>query len=202
MYKDSQAAPALMTSTLAALASVAITSAVSAQTYQIEGLINEGASLFPSNGAAVGAEFDEFGLPDGGYPIPYQAELTIEGTDWEFRFSTTDEEETVFYEILGLPPQRPFFQNDLTRILNEISIEYRNDDSFFTSFDLSLDLIDQSGAWSWFEDCLECDLLYSLPAAKATVTSLVIIPEPSSFWLLALGSLALRTCYPRTARRG
>ncbi len=166
--------------------------------YEMEGQVTSGFSLFPPVEQDLTIPSGEFGIPAGGFPVDFKArlELGVEPTDWSFEFEVTDDERSVQY-VVGGPRQtnnnHRFDKNNVTLLLGEVSIDFFKWASFSEGFNLLLDTDAGTGQWAWFEDCPVCDLIYLLPAATANVSSIRVVPEPSSvmiWWLVGVISLA------------
>jgi len=170
-----------------------------ATVYELAGQITSGTTLFPQIGPTAGLGFEEFGLPVGGYPVDYVARLGFgaEPTDWTFGFTVTDDERSIRHKVAGPPEVGPVPSNSITNAVAanaaEISIDFFNFGSLGESFALTVDLANETGAWSWGQSCPVCDLAYALPSAKAMVSSFRVIPEPTSLCLTIIALLRLST---------
>ncbi len=157
--------------------------------YELEGQVTAGASLFPPVVKDLSIPFNDFGFPAGGFPVDFEARLEIgtEPTDWSFEFVLTDDERSVEYGISGsshLFPRPEGIINDVVLLPRRVAIELQDrSTAFWESFSLNLDLENNTGQWDWGSICLACDLVYPLPAATATVTSIRVVPEPSSMMI-------------------
>ncbi len=153
--------------------------------YEIQGQVTGGYSLFPPVVQDLSISPGEFGVPVGGFPVDFEArlELGAEPTDWSFEFVVTDEVRSVEYLVAVPAPSEhntKSDKNNVTLLPEQIEIEMSSYRVDWEGFNLSLDLNAGTGRWDWAQDCPECDLLYSLPAATATVTSISAVPEPST----------------------
>ena len=163
------------------------------QTYLLEGEISSGTTLFSIDEPTLGTGFNGFGFPEGGYPVEYRATFVVDtDTDiWAFAFTATDAAETVLHIVDGPSPLDTAVTNEVMSTPTQLSIEFHRFSHIGTTFNLSVDLVDMTGAWNWSEDCPVCDLIYTLPSAEATVASIQVVPEPRSFQLILSCLVAL-----------
>lgn len=157
------------------------TQALLGQTYLLEGQISSGTTLFTANEPWIGTGFNELGYPKGGYPVPYIAVLLadVEKGFWEFSFRTTDDVEKVVHVVDGPSEADLGTTSQLLVNSDRVSIEFFRFSGVSTLFSLDLDLEQETGSWEWVEDCPVCDLVFAMPSAVATVSSIQIVPEPS-----------------------
>jgi len=164
------------------------TQAVVAQEYRVQGEIVIGTSLFPTDTVQAGVDFNEYGLPEGGYPIDFRAWLSIDQLAgvWQFRFESTDLLQTVMHTVDGPTTSDDGSQIELAISDQGVTIDFNSfgTNAISTDFALQLDFTSQTGSWSWTEDCPPCDLIVALPSAVGTVSTIWIVPEPSSIVLL------------------
>lgn len=176
------------------------------QTFLIEGQITRGG--LRSGLAVVDGFIDIRRVVYENYPIDYSATLVLDGqsSSWDFRFeydSVASETDDLKYNVNSSPrnPQAspieytPHMLNRVNQnqvLVSEASISIAFDDlSVYTeSFDLEMDLDTGLGSWGWLKSCPVCSTT-GLPSAYATITSVQLIPEPSSLALLSLAGGAL-----------
>ena len=137
--------------------------------YLLRGEITDGSSLFPPDEFDPSLTWENYGDPPEGYPIDYTARLNVgPGDDWSFHFTAMAMELEDTHSIA--PPVRPSLEvGPETFIINHVGGRV-----FVEWFNMDLNLEAGVGNWSWEQDCPVCDLLYPLPSALATVTSIDI----------------------------
>jgi hypothetical protein len=137
--------------------------------YLLRGEITDGSSLFPPREFDPNLTWENYGDPPEGYPIDYSARLNIgPGDDWSFHFTAMSDDRDETYSVT--PPVRPSLEvGPETLVINHVG-----GSPFVEWFTVDLNLDAGVGSWSWRQDCQVCDLLYPLPSAFATVTSIVI----------------------------
>jgi hypothetical protein len=152
--------------------------------YTIEGQITGGMSLFPpalffldDDGILQPIlpfpEPTDYGVPSGGYPVDYTAQLEISNTGgWSFDFFVRDEADQRHYSVAWR--EQSVWTNVVATTHETAIIDF---DGWYDRFDIDLDLLNETGAWSWSEHCPECFNIFDLPSATATVTSIEIVPE-------------------------
>lgn len=188
---------------LAILAILASSSTMACgQTFLLEGQILSGTTLFTINEPDMGTEFGGFGFPEGGYPVPYTATLEADANSdlWDFSFAATDAVETVGLIVDGPSAVDMGDTNTVVSTPKNLTIEFSRFLTFGTNFNLELDLLNETGTWTWTEFCPVCDLARALPSATASVTSIQIVPEPHSL-ILAFAGAAVGVCRLRRATR-
>lgn len=157
--------------------------------YELEGQVTAGASLFPPVVKDLSIPLNEFGLPAGGFPVDFEARLELgpEPTDWSFEFVVTDDERTLGYTATN-PSEIPGFRgsNNVVLSLDQVTLDFS---FFYERLNINLDLVQGTGQWDWAQFCPECDLIYSLPAVTASVTSIRVVPAPSSAILCVMAGV-------------
>ena len=128
----------------------------------------------------------------GGYPVEYQATLVVDQAVglWAFDFSATDAVQTVQHIVDGPMNSDRGTTNGIVLTEDRLDLDFFRFASRTTSFDLMLDFQSEAGSWNWNQDCPVCDLLFALPSATATISSIRVVPEPhSSVVMFIIGSI-------------
>lgn len=183
------------------VACVSSATTATGQTFLLEGEILSGTTLFTVNEPIRETDYGGLGFPEGGYPVSYAAIIDVEADDelWTFSFNATDAVETVLRGVDGPSTSNLGNRNEVLVTPSRLKIDFHRFSTFGTSFELDIDLSNETGSWSWGEFCPVCDLSHALPSAKASVTSVRVVPEPHSL-LLCLGGLAVTASVARYRR--
>ncbi|MCO6047416.1 hypothetical protein NG895_26230 [Aeoliella sp. ICT_H6.2] len=173
---------------------IGLNSIATGQTYVLEGQIISGTTLFTVDEPRPGIVFDGMGYPEGGYPVDYSGLLSVNADQglWTFGFSATDDLETVDHTVDGPSAAEELPTNVLLASTTDLTIDFNSGFGWTTDFELEIDLPSETGSWTWSQDCAFCDLAWALPGATATVTSVTVVPEPTSVTLLLVGLVGVR----------
>ena len=136
--------------------------------YSVTGEITDGLSLFPPEDQR--GDWETYGVPTSGFPIPYEAHLRVKTLDdWSFVFTAFDGDRSETYAVIPATGNRA--ESVVTLDANALNIDYAQADGLEVSFDFSADFSSTSGSWNWFTDCPVCDLGHPLPTAMGTITA-------------------------------